>query len=84
MLERGYRHIAVLLDELALEPDDNPGTTMGTFFSIAHNCFSPSWSDVAFDHPTRRNKPCSSHSLPEDRTASVSSRICTVTKSSKS
>ena len=45
MLEREYRHFIILLDEscgndveddLALEPDDNPGTITGTKFSVLH------------------------------------------------
>ena len=53
--------------ELALELGDDPGTKTGTKFSVLQRIMFHSWSQ----------------SLPSDRTASVSPRICTVTKSSE-
>ena len=63
----------VFEDELALELEDNPGTTTGTTFSVLHRILSHSCSDGAFDHwPHSWEYPCSSQSLPSDRTAGVS------------
>ena len=73
-------------DELALELDDNPGKTMGTNFSVfAQNSvpiIGQMW--LLTSGPHSKVQTCSSQSLPNDRTAGVSSRICTVTKSSRS
>ena len=99
MLERRYHHFVVLLDSErysmspavtmwkrnnALEHRDNPGTTTRRKVSVLHR-FSHSLSDVAFDHwPTRKYNNVLRQSLPDDKTASVSSSSCTVTKNSRS
>ena len=76
-------------DERALEleePVANSGTTnRHEVFRTAQNFvghFGQLWFFLTW--PTHVECPCSSQSLPDDRTASVSLRICTITKSSRS
>ena len=75
-------------DVLALELEelvDNPGTTIGTKFSVWHWVRLPLVVNCGFWPLAQSYEyPCSSQRLINDRTAAVSSRICTVTKRSRS
>ena len=64
---------------------DIPGTTIGTKFSVLHKMFFPCLVNrgcLLLAHSWVY--PCSSKSSPNDRTAGVSSSVCTVTKRSRS
>ena len=72
-------------DELALELDDNPGTTGGTKFSVLQRIFFPCLVRCGFWPLVHSwEYPWSSQSFSSDRTAGVSLGICTVTKRSRS
>ena len=71
-------------DELAPELDDNPGTTIGTKCSVLHKILFPIFGQMWFlTAGPLIGKKCSSQTLANDRTASVPSSICRVTKSSR-
>ena len=86
------RHFVNLLDsknnvedDLAPELEHSPGTTTGTKFSVLHRIFFPSLVRCGFWPPAHSLVyPCFSQSLPNDKTAGVSSNNCTVTKRSRS
>ena len=66
-------------DVLALElekPVADPGTTVGTKFSVMHRIILSFWVTCgSWPLVHSYECPCSSQSLPNDRTAGVSSRI---------